>query len=82
MFRAEARFSSNLKSERDSAVKEMNGALKQHNKLVSDLNDRTIEVQRKERMSTMAMAARSNMKAYLDEAKAENGKLTEHISTL
>ena len=44
MFRAEARFSSDLKGQRDNAVKEMNGALKQHNKLVNDLNDRTIEV--------------------------------------
>ena len=82
MFREEARYSSQLKAERDSAVKDMTAAMKQHNKLVSDLTDRTNEVKRKERMSVMAMAARSNMKQYLDEAKGEIGKLNQNISDL
>jgi len=58
----------------------MNDALKVHNKLVSDLGDRTYEVKRKERMSIMAMAARSNMKQYLDDAKNEIARLNQDIA--
>jgi hypothetical protein len=48
----------------------MQKALSQHNQLTQSKQDLQNEVLRKERLSTMAMAARSEMKHYLDEAKA------------
>jgi len=68
-----------LKVERDDAVKDMSVAMKQHNHLVKDLKDKTYDVQRRERMSIMAIAARANIKKALDDSKDENIKLIQKI---
>lgn len=82
MFQAEAVQSKKWREERDSAIQEMQKALSQHNQLTSAKQDLQNEVLRKERLSTMAMAARSEMKHYLDEAKAQNKDLQRSIDHL
>ena len=56
--------------------------MKQHNKLVKKVDDLNNELNRKERLSHQAIAARGNMKQYLDEATTENTRLDETIVEL
>ncbi len=46
----------------------MNDALKQYNSLLKMKDDLKHELERKERLSLQAIAARSNMKQHLDDA--------------
>ena len=70
MFRAEAAFRIECKTEKEEAVKQMTMAMKQHNKLVSERDDLKNELERKQRLAIQAIAARGNMKQHLDESKA------------
>lgn len=82
MFRAEAVFRKEMKNEKDAALNEKDGAMKQHNKLCKKVDDLHNELNRKERLSHQAIAARGNMKQYLDEAKSENERLDNEINEL
>jgi len=68
MFRAEAVFRIECKKEKDDAVKDMSIAMKSHHKLVNERDDLRNELQRKQRLAIQAIAARGNMKQFLDEA--------------
>ena len=69
MFRAEARYRKENKKEKDAAVAERDSAMKQHNKLVAERDDLKSELERKKRLAQQAMAARSEIKSFLDQAK-------------
>ena len=71
-----------MKNEKDAALVEKDGAMKQHNKLCKKVDDLHNELNRKERLSHQAIAARGNMKQYLDEAKNENERLEAEINDL
>ena len=68
MFRSEAMFRNQCRKERDEAVEKMTEALKRTNFLEKERLDQKAELERKERLSLQAIAARSNMKNHLDNA--------------
>ena len=68
MFRSEAMFRNQCRKERDEAVEKMTEALKRTNFLEKERLDLKAELERKERLSLQAIAARSNMKNHLDNA--------------
>ena len=69
MFREEAVFRKQCKKERDEAELTMNEVLSKFKSIEKQRNDLKSELERKERLSLQAIAARSNMKKYLDEAQ-------------
>ena len=71
MFRAEAKYRKENKKDKDDAVARMTGALKQHHKLVAERDDLRSELERKKRLAQQAMAARSEIKNFLDQAKTQ-----------
>tara|TARA_B110000285_G_C15098698_1_gene603651 strand:- start:531 stop:731 length:201 start_codon:yes stop_codon:yes gene_type:complete len=66
MFRAEAKYRKENKKEKDLAVSERNDMFKQHHKLVSERDDLKSELERKKRLAQQAMAARGEIKHFLD----------------
>ena len=68
MFRAEAVFRNQCKKDKDEAEDKMKVAVKNHSQLLKERDDLKHELERKERLSLQAIAARSNMKSHLDDA--------------
>jgi chromosome segregation ATPase len=68
MFRAEAVFRNQCRKERDEAVEKMNESVKRTQFLERQCADLKAELERKERLSLQAIAARSSMKSHLDNA--------------
>ena len=68
MFRAEAVFRNQCKKEKDEAEDVMKDAVKKYHSLLKERDDLRHELERKERLSLQAIAARSNMKTHLDQA--------------
>lgn len=68
MFVMEVEFRKQQEKEKQSAIKEKDEYKKQHTKLVNERNDLKHELERKQRLSMLAIAARGNMKEHLDEA--------------
>lgn len=75
MFRAEVEFRKTQEKEKNEAVNQMKMAMKVHDKLVKERDDLKNEVDRKQRLSIQAIAARGNMKQHLDEARAKCDEL-------
>ena len=69
MFRFEANYRKENKKEKDDAIEKMNLAMKEHNKLVAERDDLKSELERKKRLAQQAMAARGEIKSFLDQAK-------------
>jgi hypothetical protein len=68
MFRAEAVFRNQCRKERDEALEKMNESVKRTQFLERQCTDLKSELERKERLSLQAIAARSTMKSHLDNA--------------
>jgi chromosome segregation ATPase len=68
MFRAEAVFRNQCRKERDEALEKMNESVKRTQFLERQCQDLKSELERKERLSLQAIAARSSMKSHLDNA--------------
>lgn len=66
MFRAEALFRHQCKQEKDQAEDVMKDAVRKYQALLKERDDLRHELERKERLSLQAIAARSNMKTHLD----------------
>lgn len=66
MFRAEANFRKKNKAEKDEAVNEKEIYKKQHLKIVAERDDLKSELERKKRLAQQAMAARGEIKTFLD----------------
>lgn len=68
MFRTEAAFRESCKKERDDAIKDKERFQSTHNDLVQKNEELKHELERKQRLSVQAIAARGNMKQHLDDA--------------
>jgi len=60
----------------------MTDAMRQHNKLIAERDDLKSELERKKRLAQQAMAARGEIKGFLDDAKKQVAKKEQDIEDL
>lgn len=82
MFRAEAVQRKKYKHDKDEAVAKMTKYQKEHNNLINERDDLKNELNRKLRLAQQAIAARGNMKTFLDDEKKRNDQLGDQIGSL
>ncbi len=82
MFRAEAVFRNQCKRDLDDSREKMAEALKRTAFLEKERIDLKQELERKERLSLQAIAARSNMKSHLDNATQHLKDTENRVKTM
>lgn len=82
MFRAEAKFRNQCKQDKEDAEIKMNGATETAEKLELEKKDLKHELERKERLALLAIAARSSMKESLSESTKDLKKAMDDMKRM